>query len=92
MTTPFTKEEINSMPNNVLLELYKEQSIRLYPYCLKGQHIDEAKKYITEWNNGCYGMIIISGKDGCATNLYYYCATNNENIITKIYGTFKNDC
>jgi hypothetical protein len=88
MTTPFTKEEINSMPNNILLELYKEQSSRLYPYCLKGQHIDDAKKRMKEWTNG-RGVILISGKDGCAMNFnttYYYCTINNEtNIITKIY-------
>jgi hypothetical protein len=44
MTTPYTKEEINYMTDNFIIELYKEKSPRVYPYCLIGQSIHEARK------------------------------------------------
>ena len=90
MSIPYTREEINLMPNELLLELYKEKSLRLYPYCLIGDTISNARKKMTEWSKTKVD-ILISGKDGCSMDIntcYWYCNIDENDIIKEIWRAF----
>ena len=90
MTTPYTREEINLMTIELLLELDKKKSPRVYPYCLIGQLIHGARKQMKEWSKTSV-EILISGKDACAMDFntnYYYCNIDENNIITEIWNAF----
>ena len=44
MSAPYTRAELNDMSDETLIELSRQQSRRLYPWCLIGENIDVAKK------------------------------------------------
>ena len=90
MITPYTREELNAMDDNLLLEQIKNNDPRLYPHCLVGQNIHEARKQISEWTTASV-EILISGKEGCAMDYntcYFYCDVDKDEIITKIWKAF----
>lgn len=90
MTTPFTREEINTMDDNLFLDLIKNSPSRFYPYCLVGENIHEARIKFKTWTKGKV-EILISDKDTCAMDYntsYFYCHTNEDDIITEIWKAF----
>ena len=87
MTTPFTREEIDTIPDDILLELINNNSPRLYPHCLIGQNIHQARKQFKEWTKGQV-EILIHEKDKCEKDYntcYFYCHINEDDIITEIW-------
>jgi hypothetical protein len=91
MTTPLTRKEMDEMADNVLLEFIMNGSPRLYPQCLVGQKIDEARKQFKEWTKAKV-EILIADRDGCSMDYntcYFYCYVNGDDIITKIWKAFE---
>jgi len=90
MTTPYTREEINDMDDNLLLNLIKSNSPRLYPHCLIGQPLEEARKKFTEFAKSKI-EILVTDKDTCCMDFnttYFYCKVDENDIITEIWNVF----
>lgn len=90
MTTPYTREELNAMDDYVLLERIKNNDPKMYPHCLIGKNIHEARKQISEWTKAKV-EILISGKEGCVMDYntcYFYCDIDKDEIITNIWKSF----
>lgn len=90
MTTPYTREEINAMDDEIFLELIKNNSPRLYPNCLIGQNIHQARTQISEWTIAPV-QILIFRKDECHKDhntCYFYCNIDENDIITEIWNAF----
>ncbi len=67
MTTPYTRE-LDAMSNELIIELDKNKSSRMYPYCLIGYDIHEARKRMTEWSKSKVELLIL-GIDGCSMDI-----------------------
>ena len=86
---PYTREEINAMPDKLLIELYKTESHRFHPYCLIGLPISEVREKMTEWFKGRGRIeILIAGKQasfGDTRVLTWFCNVDENNIMTEIW-------
>ena len=92
MSTPYTREEIDLMSTELLIELYNKKSSLLHPYSLIGTDILDARKQMTYWSKSKV-EILISGKNGCSMDFYtsyWWCNIDENNIITKIWKAFEN--
>jgi hypothetical protein len=72
--SPYTKEELNTMSDKEFVELFKNKSPPLHPWCLIGKPLSDVRKTMTEWNK--HSCILVSGLDGCFMDMrinYYYC-------------------
>lgn len=92
MEAPYTKEELRAMTAKQILAL-PEKCPRLYPYCLIGLHIDDARDHMNEWckHIGNKAEILTSGQ-GCLMDInttYYYCELDENNIMTDVRNVFE---
>jgi len=85
MSAPYTREDLNNMSDETLIELMKTKSRRLYPYCLIGENFDIAKVKAKEWSksiqliNTKYDAFIMEH------HIEYFAAEIDENnIITDL--------
>lgn len=90
MSTPYTRDELKKIDDVVLLSLIREKSPRLYPYCLVGQHIEEAKKKYAEWTKDYKDEVeILVANNNCSLmdirKTYLYCELDENDVITGIY-------
>ncbi len=85
---PFTKEELKNISDDDIIRLFNEKSKRLYPFCLIGLDLDEARQKMKEYNE--YVEILTDG-DACImdTRISYYIAKiDNNKIITDLNNLF----
>ena len=90
MSAPYTRAELNDMSDETLIELSRQKSTRLYPWCLIGENIDVAKKRAAEYSSSI--QLLVNNKDVCDMRLhisYYSCDVNQNNVITKIEPYFQ---
>lgn len=92
---PYTKEELDLMPIEKILELYIKKSYRLHPFCLIGQPLCDARRILSEWfkNQGVV-EILIAGKElylGDPRVSYWYCNVDENNIMTDVWKVFNCD-
>jgi hypothetical protein len=91
---PFTHEELESFTNEQINELLKSKSPRLYPYCLIGLPLDEARIKLSDWWKGrCDNVeLLVSGKEmdmGYFHKMTWFCCVDENNIITNISSGWK---
>ena len=89
MSTPYTREELNNMSDETLIDLINKRSERLYPWCLIGDDFDIAKKRLFEWSDSI--CLLDARYSVCDMELhisYFIAEINEDNIITKIESMF----
>ena len=86
---PYTREELDAMPDKLVIELYKTKSPRLHPFCLIGLPISEVREKMREWFKGrCQTEILIAGKEasfGDTRVLTWFCNVDENNIMIDIW-------
>lgn len=92
MEDAYTKEQINSIPIEELLTLFRAKSRKLYPYCLLGLHIDQVKKYMNERLAPDKVVILIDGESFLmeSNTHYWYSKVDQNNMMIDIWSPFYN--
>ncbi|NDA64628.1 MAG: hypothetical protein EBX50_21745 [Chitinophagia bacterium] len=90
---PLTVNEFNKLDDKTILQLYKQKSKKLYPFCLIGLEYNVANEKLKQWNKEMKNKTnIILLKDGegfvmetITNNSYWYCKLNSDNVIVELY-------
>ena len=86
---PYTLEELDEMSIELYIELVEIKSPRLYPYCLIGLPLSEARKKMSEYfGEGARVEILIAGKQICLMDIRvvsWFCTIDENNIMTDVW-------
>jgi hypothetical protein len=85
---PFTREELNNIPEQEILSMYDNKNSKLYPFCLIGYNLDEAKKMLNKHNPSAYILTNGQATFGNFQDTYYLATINDNKIITGIRSFF----
>jgi len=89
---PYTHEELRAMSFDLLMEIQEKKSPRLYPYCLIGLPLSEAREKMAEWHKGRDVEILIAGKELCFGDMRvssWFCKIDENNIMTDVWPSYE---
>lgn len=82
---PYTHDQLAALSDKQLLELYDQQSPRLYPFCLIGMPLEDARRQYQQWAR-CKVSLLVSGRDASLMDMRtceHWCVVDGKDRIVE---------